>query len=562
MMPGPVLLRLRRAPGVPALAAVVAALLVPAGAGAAWGSELKPGKVAEGKFTPGRPPAARFGEDPALSCQESSVARTLEKILADQAKAAKKDPPRPEGRLCAIAEALLGWDPKGEPPGERVMTFLSQYFGVTARVTRPLLGEVPGDDSREVADRLAEHVANATRAATVPRYGIATQREGAYRPRAGGAPATTRVVVVALDEPVAADPIPRRLAPGEKARISGKVLGDLEKPRLVLSDVLGRLSTPPPSADASFQAEIACGDKPGWILVEIDGELGGSPTVAARFPVACGGVALATSVPLVDPSPWPPELEKQARRTFDEINAERTAVGIPALAWDQAVADVAQGLSESIRAEVRRGSLDVPGDVIQRLRKVGIGSTLVLQNPVQSPNAATALRQLLESPRHRANIMNPEVNKAGVGIVAEPGKDGASSVFVTQLLIKELPPLDPVEVRGKLRAAMERKRKDARQPPVTFDAALDQVAEKYARELAAAGGELSKARKAELTAPLGKSYKTVNVLSGARGDPLDFAEEPEVVSAGKFAGVGVALGMHPTLGRNAVYAVILVASKR
>lgn len=247
---------------------------------------------------------------------------------------------------------------------------------------------------------------------------------------------------------------------------------------------------------------------------------------------------------------------------LEALNAERTAVGIPALAWDDAVAGVARGISETIRDHVRSGSYDIPGDVVERLKKVGVASPLVLQNPSQARTAEEALEQLLSSPGHRANVMNPDVNRAGVGIVPETSKEGASSVFVTQLFIKELPPLDPEVVRKKLRDAVERKRRDARRSPVTFDPTLDGVAEKYAQELAKAGGTLPPDRKAELTAPLHKGFKTVQVLSGARADPLDFAEEPEVVSAGKFAGVGVAIGMHPTLGRNAVYAVIVVGSKR
>jgi hypothetical protein len=81
--------------------------------------------------------------------------------------------------------------------------------------------------------------------------------------------------------------------------------------------------------------------------------------------------------------------------------------------------------------------------------------------------------------------------------------------------------------------------------------------------MAAAGGDLPKARRDALFAPLNKAYKSISMTPpGARPDPLDLAEEPEVAAPGKFLGVGAALGMHPTLGRNAVYAVILVGQRR
>jgi hypothetical protein len=54
----------------------------------------------------------------------------------------------------------------------------------------------------------------------------------------------------------------------------------------------------------------------------------------------------------------------------------------------------------------------------------------------------------------------------------------------------------------------------------------------------------------------------VSVTFGARPEPLDFAEEPEVTAPGKHFGVGVALGMNEKLGRNAVYAVIAVGQER
>jgi uncharacterized protein YkwD len=247
---------------------------------------------------------------------------------------------------------------------------------------------------------------------------------------------------------------------------------------------------------------------------------------------------------------------------LEAVNAERAAVGLKALAWDDGLAGVARSIAESIREEVKRGVFDVPSDVGQRLKKAGIASQLVLVNPAQARTAQEAQAQLAGSPGHRQNYMNPEVNDAGMGIAEGAAADGSPAAFVTQIYIQELPPPDVAKVRDQLRAAVVRKRKDARQPSVTFDPALEAVAEKYAQELAQTGGTLTKERKAELVAPLNKGFKTVHVLAGAKADPLDFAEEPEVVSSGRSAGVGAAAGMHPTLGRNAVYAVILVGQKR
>lgn len=551
---------LRRFAFLAAPALLAGALVAPADARAAWDSETRPGTVKEGRFTPGRPPEATFGEHPDLTCPETPLARSLQDQLEEVVRRNKMPMPRPDARLCAAAEAFLGWTEK-ENPRDGVLAFASQYFGLPVPARRFSTAVIPTDDTGVVAEKLLEPVGNFALTASSPRYGLAYVRRGTVGLRNVGGGAVTRVVLLLQDVPYTLDPLPRRLAPGEKAVLSGKVLGDYRNPKLTLSDVMGKVSSPAATPGDSFRAEVACGDRAGRIQVEIAAERGGSPALVARFPVACG-LDLPTSVPVDEPDPWPAEPGKQEQRMLQELNGERTAVGLKPLAWDDALAGVARGISESIREGVRRGSYEIPGDVVERLKKVGVASPLVLQNPAQARSAEEALQQLLSSPGHRANVMNPDVNRAGMGIVPEAGKDGAQSVFVTQLFVKELPPLDPAEVRKKLRDAVERKRKDARRTPLTFDPTLDAVAEKYAQELAQAGGSLPAERKAALTAPLNKGFKTVQVLAGARADPLDFAEEPEVVSASKFAGVGVAIGMHPTLGRNAVYAVIVVGSKR
>jgi hypothetical protein len=50
------------------------------------------------------------------------------------------------------------------------------------------------------------------------------------------------------------------------------------------------------------------------------------------------------------------------------------------------------------------------------------------------------------------------------------------------------------------------------------------------------------------------------VVAGAKADPLEFAEEPIVVGGGNLVGIGVALGLHPNLGKNAPYVVEIVSS--
>ena len=116
--------------------------------------------------------------------------------------------------------------------------------------------------------------------------------------------------------------------------------------------------------------------------------------------------------------------------------------------------------------------------------------------------------------------------------------------------------------REKLRAAIARKRADARAPALTADPALDRVAEQYAKLLASTNGGPPKDKADEIARPLYRAYRTVSFVSGVKGDPLEMAEEPGIVGDGKLVGVGVAQGPHPNLGKNAVYVTVLIAAPR
>lgn len=93
------------------------------------------------------------------------------------------------------------------------------------------------------------------------------------------------------------------------------------------------------------------------------------------------------------------------------------------------------------------------------------------------------------------------------------------------------------------------------------DAVLDEVAQKYAQALASNKGEVPKAQLDVIVAPLSKGLRDVMLLLGARAEPLAFAEEPEIIADSKVIGIGMAQGVHPKLGRNAVFVVVVVGTR-
>ena len=81
---------------------VAAASLLAACAASTAASKRSPGVIENGAFKPTRAAAASYGPDPSLTCPERGISELLAKQVGDTAKA--------EGRLCAVADTLLGWE--------------------------------------------------------------------------------------------------------------------------------------------------------------------------------------------------------------------------------------------------------------------------------------------------------------------------------------------------------------------------------------------------------------------------------------------------------------------
>lgn len=432
-----------------------------------------------------------------------------------------------------------------------MLLFLARSVGLLNAPQLVLVTTIETEDPRDIAGGVASSILDAAAKGVAPRHGLATRRLARGK---------TRLVLLVQDTPYELVPLPRQLPPGGTATLSGKLLGAYQRPSVVVSDASGHASEPAQGEGAEFKADLRCGDRPGQLRIELRATLDGQLRRLATIPVACGGPPPSTSFPLEE-QPWPADPAAQARLVFDQINAERAGAGIAPVAWEPTLAAVAQELTVDLADEQQKGA--VPAHTVtERLAKVDMGSPLVLQNPGQSTSAKRVAEGFLDSPLHRANLMNPGVNSGAVGVVQRTGPDGKPLVFLTELLTSVLPPLDPVKVRQEVRAALVARRVASKVAPVTSDPYLEKAAQAYAEALAAAGGNLSDARSEELTQEVARRYKAINLVPGAKADPMDFASEPTLLGkVGKGLGVGAARGKHPVLGKSTVYIAVITATK-
>lgn len=141
-------------------------------------------------------------------------------------------------------------------------------------------------------------------------------------------------------------------------------------------------------------------------------------------------------------------------RMFQLLNEARANEHLPRLEWDERVAEAARahalllaknhGLSHQFT-----GELGVP----ERIGRAGSRFTSSAENVALADDAESAHRELMNSPGHRANILNPEYNAVGIGTVEQKGR-----LYVVEDFVHALPAYSEVQFLDALVAAFNRAR--------------------------------------------------------------------------------------------------------
>ena len=114
-------------------------------------------------------------------------------------------------------------------------------------------------------------------------------------------------------------------------------------------------------------------------------------------------------------------LPPQGIEILDLVNAERLEAGVANLSWSSALTEVAMGYANEMYisgffAHVSARS----GDVGSRLNAAGISYAIAGENLALAPNVASVHGGLMNSPGHRANILESEFTHVGIGVVEGP----------------------------------------------------------------------------------------------------------------------------------------------
>jgi uncharacterized protein YkwD len=159
-------------------------------------------------------------------------------------------------------------------------------------------------------------------------------------------------------------------------------------------------------------------------------------TVVAMFPITVGQKE-SDSAPRVETL----EPERDARAVSQAllglIAGERKRRNLPPLTTDAKLTRVAEGHSDDMLANhfVAHTS-PTTGEAIDRVDRTGLDVSLLLENIGRGYSAAEIHAGLMDSPGHRANILNPDVRLIGIGVVSE--QEGSRQAFLATQVFAQL----------------------------------------------------------------------------------------------------------------------------
>ena len=117
-----------------------------------------------------------------------------------------------------------------------------------------------------------------------------------------------------------------------------------------------------------------------------------------------------------------PKTEAAELQLFQAINRERAAYGLPPLKWDEALANAARQHAEAMAAQ-RSISHGFPGEpsLPSRATRAGARFSWLSENVAAGPNAENIREQWMNSPNHRANLLDADMDTIGAGAAERNG---------------------------------------------------------------------------------------------------------------------------------------------
>ncbi|MGN6109293.1 MAG: CAP domain-containing protein [Kofleriaceae bacterium] len=518
-----------------------------------WRQAAAPARVDPATvFAPTDPPALRYAE-PAQAPPSSPLGDAVLASARSAAVAAKQPAPIADARLFRACAELAQVVPEQGVVGYGLVEFALQRNGIAEPSPHLLVVWGPIDAPGPIVDQLAPQMPSLLANAGATRIGV-----GAAQRRGDG---TGAVVFAIQSVNLTMTPVPRALPDGGSAPIEATIDPHFHDPEVLVTYDDGSTEQLAHAARGDgFVAQLQCGAHHGRQEVEIGAsDPSGSPTVLANFPVWCGAEPPATYAieARTDDGPVAPDVAE--KRLFELVNQARRTAHLPALVWDDQLAQVARAHSEDMRQTgIVAHVSPTTGSAADRVKAAGIRTAVVLENVARAYGIGEAHQGLMNSPGHRANLMSNQVTHLGTGVVFGDEVSGRREIFITQVFIRVPPKLEVPQAIEQVRQRLAAVR------PVGNDPALSEIAQDIANGLAAGRTrEQAYAPVKRRVDGLGQRYMRIGSIITAVAD-LESIDGPTTLGDARpdEVGVGIAQGTHPEIGDNAIWVVVIAANRR
>ena len=403
--------------------------------------------------------AAWYATDPAgTGVLGGAWAEALARAVAEGLRS-RGDEPRALSTLARLGGWYFGEISAGRHPtsaqSERAAERLGFLGQLHAASVFPLGAEVPG--------AWPDVLAQLPRNAIVNRYGVWLSPEG-----------QTAVVVFAAVE-LTLEPFAREPRPGEVLRLRGAIGRRFARGEVYLTPPAGAVTR---TALAGRDLDVSLPlSSTGIYRVEVMGDGPSGPVVLANAPVYVG-----VDEPRADDAAAGAGATGAgaAERMFALLNGARRDAGLAPLVFDPQLATIARAYcDEMVRGHFFGHVSPTTGTVADRVRRAGIAASMVGENVSQGESPEAAHQGLMDSPGHRANMLDPRFTHVGVGVVATNAEPPlvATLVFLRRSDPSRLTAADVTAAIASLRARR-------RVPPAATDPVLTAAAEAGTRAFA------------------------------------------------------------------------------
>jgi uncharacterized protein YkwD len=174
------------------------------------------------------------------------------------------------------------------------------------------------------------------------------------------------------------------------------------------------------------------------------------------------GSDAGSHAPANSKAPVNSQIETSSHALMDRINEDRISRGLSKLEWNDQLA--ASALTHGRRlVEQGRLSHQLPGepDLSERIHTTGLRFDAAGENLAIAGNVEQIHTELMNSPPHRENILDPDYNSVGIAIISR-GRD----LYAVENFARMYPDFSEPEFRNELISAFNQERKARKNLPI------------------------------------------------------------------------------------------------